>query len=349
MQSKKNEVSLKEILLIVKQWWAYLLSKWLVIALVGLIGGVLGVVYAILKKPVYTGTLTFVLSNDNKSSGGIASIAGQFGLDINASGSSGAFDGDNIVELLKSRRIIKGALFKKLPSGKETLINLIGDEFGFFTGWRKNEHVSKEIPFPADVTKISGVQDSLVSVMQATLVKYNLSIIKPDKKLSFYQVNATTVNEHISVCLTKSIVNEAANFYIETKTKTARANLDMLKHEADSLRSRLSGTIYASADKIDQTFNLNPALQTQRAPIQQNQVQAQVLGAAYGEVVKNLEIAKITLQKETPLYQIIDEPELPLTRVKFGRLKGLVLGGILGCFFCTVLLLFKKAWREIMK
>lgn len=340
MSENTDEISLKDLILKIREWWRYLLSKWVIVLIAGLVGGAAGLLYAIKKKPTYTGTLTFVLSNDSKSGGGLASLAGQFGLDVGNGGSNGAFEGENIIELLKSRRIIKGALFKKDTITNKTLINIIGENAGFFNGWLKNERLNKFIPFPTDVNKITPIQDSLINVIYSFVVKNYLTVSKPDKKLSFYQIAVTSPFENVSVCLTKIVVDEAAKMFIITKTKTSRENLNMLQREADSIRARLSGTIYESATKVDQTFNLNPALQTQRVPIQQNQVQMQVLGAAYGEVVKNLEIAKITLQKETPLYQTIDEPISPLEKVKFGKIKGILLGiiagGVCSIFFLSL-------------
>ncbi|RFM26669.1 lipopolysaccharide biosynthesis protein [Deminuibacter soli] len=343
MKAEQDEVSLKDLLLKIINVVRYLLSKWVVFLIFGIIGGGLGIVYAVLQKPVYTGGLTFVLSNDSKPSGGLASLAGQFGLDMGAlSGGNGAFEGENIIELLKSRRIIKGAIFKTVPEANETLINIIGEKGPFFKKWAKDKYLQQFIPFPRSADSVNGVQDSLVTVIHTYIVKQYLTINKPDKKLSFYQVTTNSPVEAVSIHLTKNVVDEAAKMYIETKTKTAHDNLAMLQHEADSLREKLGGAIYSSANKVDETFNLNPALQVRRAPIQQGQVQTQVLGTAYGEVVKNLEIAKITLQKEMPLYQVIDAPSQPLVKVKTSKAKTGAIGILLALVLTAGYLLMRR-------
>jgi uncharacterized protein involved in exopolysaccharide biosynthesis len=124
----------------------------------------------------------------------------------------------------------------------------------------------------------------------------------------------------------------------------------MLQKEADSLRNVLGSAITSAGSQTDLTFNLNPAYQVQRSGALQSQASATALGQAYGEVLRNLEIAKITLEKETPLYQIIDEPTLPLERRKIRKLYALIiggfLGGILGCGFLVarrILRTFKTA------
>ncbi|MDR0792083.1 MAG: hypothetical protein LBE82_02150 [Chitinophagaceae bacterium] len=348
MPKKHDEILLKDFILKVKGWWKYLLSKWLVICITGLIGGGLGLTYAIIKKPTYTGTLVFVLSNNSQNtSGGLASIAGQFGIDIGG-GNSGAFEGDNIIELLQSRRIIKGALFKKNADDSTILANIIGENADLFKAWKQKEGLEHSVPFPSDVTKLSPVQDSLVTVMYDFVLKSYLNVFKTDKKLSFYQISVTAPKEIVAVNLTKNTVDEAAKLYIGTKTKTAKENLQMLQREADSIRGKLSGTLYESAATVDETFNLNPALQIQRVPIQKSQIQLQALAAAYAEVLRNLEIAKITLQKETPLYQVIDEPQAPLVKKKTSKKIGILLGGIVAGFLCVCFLFGRKAYRNIM-
>jgi len=63
--------------------------------------------------------------------------------------------------------------------------------------------------------------------------------------------------------------------------------------------------------------------------------------------LQSLEIAKITLQKETPLYQIIDEPTLPLYQDKPGKLTSLIIGGFLAGFLICMILIFKKLYSQI--
>lgn len=349
MSENTDEISLKELIIKIGEWTRHLLSKWLIIAIFGVIGGIIGLLYAIYKKPTYTGTLTFVLSNGSKSGGSLAGLAGQFGLDIGGGGSDGAFEGENIIELLKSRRIIKGALFKEVPDEKKLLINVIGESAEFFKNWSKSPRLKQAIPFPADINSVTPLQDSLIGAIHAFVLKEYLTVSKPDKKLSFYQASTTSPFEIISAYLTKCVVNEAAKMYIDTKTKAAKDNLAMLLYEADSLRNRLSGDVYASASTIDATFNLNLSLQAQRASIQQNQIQVQILGAAYGEVIKNLEIAKITLKKETPLYQLIDEPQLPLTIIRESKVKCSIGGGILGMGLLILFLSFHLIKKELLR
>jgi len=63
------------------------------------------------------------------------------------------------------------------------------------------------------------------------------------------------------------------------------------------------------------------------------------------ELVKQTELAKVTLRKETPLIQIIDKPILPLKKEKFGRLKGIIIGGFLAGFMSVIYLIFRRLFK----
>jgi uncharacterized protein involved in exopolysaccharide biosynthesis len=110
-----DEISLKELILKIKEWVTYLWSKKLIIILAGIIGGVLGLTYAYSRIIVYKATTTFVLEGGEKSGGlgAYAGLAAMAGIDLGAGG-GGIFQGDNILELYKSRAMIEKALLSEV-------------------------------------------------------------------------------------------------------------------------------------------------------------------------------------------------------------------------------------------
>jgi uncharacterized protein involved in exopolysaccharide biosynthesis len=65
-------------------------------------------------------------------------------------------------------------------------------------------------------------------------------------------------------------------------------------------------------------------------------------------LVQQTEMAKVALRKETPLIQVIDRPILPLKKEKFGKAKGILLGGFLAGFLIVLGLVFRKLIRGIL-
>jgi hypothetical protein len=88
-----------------------------------------------------------------------------------------------------------------------------------------------------------------------------------------------------------------SDFYIDTKSKKSRENMLILERQTDSIRRELNGAITGVAVANDNTFNLNPALNVRRAPARKVDVQANT--AILTELVKQSELAKVTLRKET--------------------------------------------------
>ncbi len=343
MNNPEQEVSLKDIIKRIKQITAFLLSKWIIIVLFGIVGGVLGLLYAWNSKPKYSATLNFVLS-ETSSGGNLLGLANQFGINL-GNDNDNVFSSDNIIALMKSRRMVQQALFGKPLNSKKSLLNIYVNDNKLNESWQQNVRTKYAYPFPENEDAMTLVQDSLARNIYTSVETNILDISQPDKSQSIYIITSTSSNELFSYYLTKYLVDFTSGFYISTKTSTAKQNLSMLQHEADSIRRALGGAITSAGSQTDYTFNLNPAYQVQRSSAQQSQVSATALGQAYGQVLQSLEIAKITLQKETPLYQIIDAPTLPLEAIKPGKLTSIILGGILGGFLICGILLVIKAYK----
>jgi uncharacterized protein involved in exopolysaccharide biosynthesis len=64
------------------------------------------------------------------------------------------------------------------------------------------------------------------------------------------------------------------------------------------------------------------------------------------QLVANLEMAKVTLRKETPLVQIIDAPILPLKKEKVSKLMSLIGWGFMFGFLGVMYLIIKKFFNQ---
>lgn len=350
--NQDDEISLKELVLQLKEWWKYLLSKWLVILIAGVIGGMIGLAYSFMKKPVYIARLTFALEEDKGSGlGSYAGLASQFGIDIGVNG-GGAFSGDNLLELMKSRTMIERTLLSSVnESGKGPSLAEYYIDFNRLREKWKDEPELVNVSFPAnaDRSKFSRMQDSILNTFTESLRKKNISVEKTDKKLSIIAVTCKSEDELFSKSFTEGLVGEVTNFYTKTKTGRSQKSVSVLQLKSDSLRKELDKAMYGRAMAVDQTLNLNPARQTATVPSQRKSADIQVLGTAYGEVVKNLEISKMALMRDTPLIQIIDEPIFPLEKKKVGKIFGVIVGGFLTVFITTLGLIINKLFKKILQ
>ncbi|ULT28286.1 hypothetical protein KUH03_17860 [Sphingobacterium sp. E70] len=94
--------------------------------------------YAKSSKAVYTATTTFVLESGESGTSGLGQVAGLAalaGIDFGTS-TGGIFQGDNLLELYKSRKMIEASLLSRFNSDS-SLILLI-DRYLSVMGLRKN-------------------------------------------------------------------------------------------------------------------------------------------------------------------------------------------------------------------
>ena len=351
METTNDEITLKELLQKAKEWYTYLLSKWKTIVIAGIIGALLGLGYSFYKKPVYTATLTYALEDGKAAGGGLGSLASSFGFDIGgASGNSGAFSSANLMELFKSRAMVEQTLLSPVTHNNSTIS--LAEMYIQGKKWREKwdeKPALKSISFlpKTDRTKFNRAQDSIFGVIYNDLSKNALTVDQKDKKVAIGTITMKGTNEYFAKQFTLALTKTVTNFYIETKSKRAKENMDILVRQTDSIRGELNGAITGVAVANDNTFGLNPALNVKRVPSARRQVDVQANTAILTELVKQTELAKVTLRKETPLMQVIDQPILPLPKEKFGKAKGMVLGSILAGFLTVLGLIVRRIFKEL--
>lgn len=348
---ENDEITLKELLLKAKEWYFFLLSKWKTIVLAGIVGALFGLGYSFTKKPIYTATLTYALEDGKASGGGLGSLASSFGLDLGgASGNNGAFSGANLMELFKSRAMVEQTLLAPVTQNNKTisLAEMYIQEKKWREKW-KEKPALKNITFlpNTDKTKFTRAQDSIFGVIYKDLSKNALTVDQKDKKVAIGTITLKGTNEYFAQQFTLALTKTVTNFYIETKSKRAKENMDILVRQTDSIRGELNGAITGVAVANDNTFGLNPALNVKRVPSARRQVDVQANTAILTEIVKQAELAKVTLRKETPLIQVIDQPILPLLKEEVGQIEGILLGGILAGFLTILGLIIRRIFKEI--
>lgn len=348
---ENEEISLKELIEKIKDWYSYLLSQWKIIILAGLIGGSLGIVYSIVKKPIYTASLSFALEGENSGGGmgGALGLASSFGLDLGGSG-GGIFTAANLTELFKSRSMVEKTLLSPVNfNGKNiSLAEMYIQNNMWREGWNKNPILSNIQFLPnANRKDFTRIQDSIMGLIYGSILNSNLSVGQRDKKISITTIDVSSKNELFAKYFCEELAKQVGEFYIFTKSRKARVNMSILEKQVDSIRNELNGAITGVAIANDNTFNLNPALNVRRSPSVRRQVDVQANTAILTELVKQSELAKVTLRKETPLIQVIDKPILPLAKKRIGKIKGFIVGGFLSGILILIFLIIKRFIKDL--
>lgn len=340
-----DEISLKELIIKLQEWGSYLLGKWKVILIVGIIGGLLGFVFAINKKPQYVAELTFVLENSQSAPGSSYSgLASTLGIDLSSSSHNGAFEGDNLFSLMQSETMIKSTLLtpikvnNKIISLAEFYIKIydLGDK------WKDEKYKLTTFLPNSRKNELTLQQNSILKSLHTQIISSNLFVGKKDKKSNLLLIRVISENELFSKLFTEILCKKVSDLYIETKTKKAAENVAILQKQVDSLKIVLNSSIRGVAVSLDENPDKNPALQILSVPSQSKQIDIQANQVVFGQLLQNLEVSKVSLRKETPLIQIIDEPTLPLEVQIMSWSKWLLIGLFSSSFLTCVSLIFKK-------
>jgi len=333
MNHQEEDNVIKVTVAYIKQWIVIFKKKWWLLLSLFLVGASYGFYKAYKTGPIYKAELTYSL-DEKGSAGGASGLASQLGIDFGGGASTSAFSGDNNMELIKSRRVIEKSLLTPVDiNGKQDLlINHYLRFTGFYDGISDKPDLISTFTFKENIPReqYTRAQDSLLGMVSFSLKNGTIDVTKPDKKISIYNVKVISGDEVFSKCFADVLVRNVSVFYIETKVKKYRNNVNILQNRLDSVRRELNIDMVNAAVLKDQ--NMNPIRAQSTIKSNKEQLNVQIQTNMYGELVKNLEIAKYSLLKEEPIIQVIDSPIYPLEKILPSKLKSTLFNGILGLF-----------------
>ena len=341
--SFENKISLSFLYERLKDWALFLISNKGIIVLGSFCILFFTISYNYIIKPTYFARTTFVLDNDDTSSmGDLSSLASLAG--INASSfidASSLFQIDNIQELYRSNTMIKKTLMSTANDGKKDfkLIDRLIEVEKLKHKWDKLGVDTKNLWSTASTSR---TKDSLIKELIKTIKKENLIVEKPSRKTTILEIGFDHKDEILAKTFNENLVKIVNQFYNKTKTLKTGSNLEILQRQSDSVKVVLDTSIMLLAE-IDQSIpNPNPLSKVNLVPYQKAMIDVQANSAIYQELLKQLELAKITHRNNMPLIQVIDSPSYPLENSRWKLLKTIVYGLILGLVFSIFSLSFKR-------
>ena len=341
----QDEISIKEIILTAKKWINFLVKRWVFVGIACFLGVTISLFVHFSKPTNYKAKLVFV-SSEGEDGGGLSklsSLGSQFGINLGG-GSSSAFGGENLLELMKSRRLVVQTLFDS--------VTLKDKETRLLEYYLLRDSVMDEDLEPVSFSNVKTFeqcnyrQDSLLNIIYEDLTKEALSVSNLDKDLAFKVVEFTDIDEQFAKVFVENLTKNVTEFYVETKTSQSKKNILMLQEKADSVERELSKNMVSAAVSKDRSVfssNTQSLVNTTK-----KQMKAQMLGTIYAEVIKNLELSKTMAAHNEPLIQLIDSPRFPLEKEKSSLIKMLLAGLMGGLFISGGYLIARELYRDIM-
>ena len=348
MEQYNDEIQLKDILIKLSEYKTYLFNKKFTIIAVSGLFFFLGIVFAIFSDSKYTAELTFVVEDQEQGGGALGAMSGmasQFGFDIGGS-SSTTFSQNNILEFLKSRGVVEATLMQNRKVNKTD--DLLIEHYLYINkikeSWKTNKDLNP-VSFHGVLTQDN---DSVITNVWKSIIEDKLVVELQSDEANIINLTYTSVNDEFAKIFVEALIEQMSEMYIAYQTAQASNTLSFLNNRADSVFIELE----IAEEEFAKVKDINQRIVKASGRLKELQLmrRVEVLNAMYLEIVKNLELSKLTLLNQTPIIQIIDKPILPLeveakSLTDLG-LIGAFLGGFLSLFFFIFRKLFKDALSE---
>ena len=344
----EERISFRDFIDKVKGLILYLLLHWKKIVLGSFIIAFLRISYEVLRDPIYTAETTFIIEIGEGDISQLGSLASVVGINLNRiSNESQLFDTDHIVELYKSYKMLKLAFLSRLnDEDSERLITRFAREKKLLRRWHRDDEL-KNFSFEIPKANMGVKHDSLLIEVIDDFKKEQLIIAKPNRKLMILSVKVEDDDALFAEKFNTVLVKIVNQFYESTSTKKTGENLKILQSQADSTRIILDRSLDQLATISELQPNPNPLYYTNQVPFQKLQIDIEASAAVYEEIIKNLEMAKVTHRNKKPLIQIIDEPVRPLSIDKSRPLKLIAVSGLISVIFMLLFFTVQYVWKKL--
>ena len=348
---QEDEITLKELILKIQEFWYELWRNWLLIGLITL--PFLG--YFLYKTfthvPEYEAEVRFVVEGQGGSGGlaGFGSILGSRG--IRRQGNTNPY---KILEVAKSKRIIGEVLFTKSISNDDYIANNIIDLYELAEKWSENNPEMEGLRF--NQTDLEGFSENerkaFLSLFGKTVgSKENrenaLLKIGLDDDTGIFSINGASEDETLTLDIVNNLFEKVKYFFEEQVLEDQIKSRDILKFKADSINTLIESKLITRARFEDSSRGLI----SRETEITSDKLFAEIQGltSAWAEIQKSLEIADYELQNTKPLFLVIDQPYSPIKPTQESLIMNIMLGIFLGGFIGTGFIISRKIYRDAMR
>ena len=317
---------------------------------------VLGIILAVVSPTKYTASSTFVpqLSEGQTNSplGGLASLAG-----INLSAIMGGQPQEispslypQIAESVPYRLALLDATVESNTSFRDYILSQSGGvailpllkkyTIGL-PGLLLNKQTDNNENLDTSLFQITE-QDKDLFEFLAQVVS-----IEVDDQEGLVSISVELSDRMVAAQLAQAATDLLQSNIIAFKSQSARNNLDFIESQFESKRKEFEEIQDSIAIFKDQNLNITSALyQNQLTRLES---QFTVISSVFQELAGQVEQAKIQVNKDTPIFTIIEPVSVPLERSKPKRTITVIIWTFLGAVFSVGWVLVKSPLQQIIK
>jgi uncharacterized protein involved in exopolysaccharide biosynthesis len=317
---------------------------------------VLGIILAVVSPTKYTASSTFVpqLSEGqtNSSLGGLASLAG-----INLSAIMGSQPQEispslypQIAESIPYRLALLDATVESNTSFRDYILTQTGG-VAIVPLLKKYTIGLPGLLLNKQTDDNENLDNSLFQITEEDkdLFEFLAQVvsIQVDDQEGLVSISVELSDRMVAAQLAQAATDLLQSNIIAFKSQSARNNLDFIKRQFESKRQEFEQIQDSIAVFKDQNLNITSSLyQNQLTRLES---QFTITSSVFQELAGQVEQAKIQVNKDTPIFTIIEPVSVPLERSKPKRTMMVIIWTFLGGVFSVGWVLVKSPVQEIIK
>jgi uncharacterized protein involved in exopolysaccharide biosynthesis len=323
-----------------KEWWVVVLITGLIVAAGGWYA------FTAREEFVSEGRILPEMSGGSGSSlGGLASLVGIGGFELGLKNGTDAIRPDLYPDIIQSTPFF-------LELFKQGVITQTGDSLTFDSYYHQaieEDKVAEEINLktfegqPEGVIIMNRVTEDRIKDLK-TRINGNI-----DKKSGVINITVKMPDPVVAAGLAKYVMKYLTDYVTDYRTEKSKQDVDFLGRKVASARGEFYGDQARKARYADQ-FAL-PTMRLQSADIQRERIESEykLSSTVYNELLKKYEEAKIKLQQETPVFQVLEPPVAPTLKSEPKKSIILLASAFTGFFFSVIIaLVIRKNYKKIL-
>ena len=329
-----DEITLKDIILKIQEWWSIVWPQRTGIIALSLAIGLIAALYTkFIAKPTYTASYQLFFQEESGGLSGAMRLASSFGL---GGGVGSASSSATVQEYLTSRSNIAKAMTAPLESGR------LIDRY-YAESLKENEEFAKD--FTLNFGTNQRYTDSTLTVLFNTLnAEYLTSTF--DEESGTLAFSVTAENEAFAYDLANSLVNNTQEQFKEWKREKSQTAVVAFQKKVDSLEVSIDNALYLLGQYEDQNNSLVSSVDKMKR--MRLTIDFESLKVAYGEYVKGLEMSKAELMNLEAPFKYFDQPTYPLLKEKGSAAKSGVFGSVITGFLLVLFFIGRVEAGNIM-
>lgn len=330
MENKNIHDDEIDIIQIVKTIW----KSWRFIVILSSFFVFIDIAAALLSPIVYTSSSTFILSgsSDNKSSS-LGGFAGLVGINLGGMSSESEIPASMYPKVGESVEFKRLLLEEFIDEGKTiSLKNFLIDYYDV----NPEDFVTNDNAF-----FVSTGEDSLFKLLDEII------LISVNEKDGFVSISANMPTSEYAANTCFNAREILQNIIIDNKIKSAKENLSFTKEqlslkkiEFDNIQNKIA---------YFQDSNLNIINSKYENELNMLKAEFQIINSVYTELSKQMEQSKLQVNKDTPVFSVVKEVSMPVTRSSPKRSQMVLVFGFMGLVISILYVIAKEPITQIIK